>query len=115
MKNTEIGEGAKVPHLSYMGDAEIGRGGQHRRRHHHRQLRRPAPSTAPRSAPRAHTGSNTVLVAPVELGDDATTGAGAVVTRDVPPGALGEGSSRKDRRRLGRQARGWWHADSGSA
>jgi len=38
-----------------------------------------------------HTGSNTVLVAPVELGDNATTGAGAVVTRDVPAGALAKG------------------------
>jgi bifunctional UDP-N-acetylglucosamine pyrophosphorylase/glucosamine-1-phosphate N-acetyltransferase len=40
---------------------------------------------------RARTGSNSVLVAPVELGDGAYTGAGAVVTRDVPPGALAKG------------------------
>ena len=39
----------------------------------------------------ARTGSNTVLVAPVELGDGAYTGAGSVVTRDVPPGALAKG------------------------
>ena len=40
---------------------------------------------------RAHIGSNTVLVAPVEVGDGATTGAGAVVNRDVPPNALAKG------------------------
>ena len=40
-KNAEIGEGAKVPHLAYVGDAEIGPERQHRRRHDHRQLRRP--------------------------------------------------------------------------
>ena len=91
MKTTEIGEGAKVPHLSYVGDAEIGAGRQHRGRHHHRQLRRPRRSTAPKSAGACAHGSNTVLVAPVELGDDATTGAGAVVNRDVPPGALAKG------------------------
>jgi len=39
----------------------------------------------------AHIGSNTVLRAPVEVGDGAYTGAGAVVNRDVPPGALAKG------------------------
>ena len=90
MKNTEVGEGAKVPHLSYMGDAEIGPAANvgagtitanYDGRAKHRT----------KIGARAHTGSNTVLVAPVELGDDATTGAGAVVTRDVPPGALAKG------------------------
>jgi bifunctional UDP-N-acetylglucosamine pyrophosphorylase/glucosamine-1-phosphate N-acetyltransferase len=90
MKNTEVGEGAKVPHLSYMGDAEIGAAANvgagtitanYDGRAKHRT----------KIGARAHTGSNTVLVAPVELGDDATTGAGAVVTRDVPPGALAKG------------------------
>ena len=67
------------------------RRGQRRRRHHHRQLRRPRTSTARRSAPMRTIGSNTVLVAPVEVGDGAYTGAGAVVNRDVPPGALAKG------------------------
>ena len=40
IKNSRIGEGAKVPHLSYVGDAEVGAGQQPRRRHDHRQLRR---------------------------------------------------------------------------
>ena len=42
VKNSNIGAGAKVPHLSYIGDADVGDARQPRRRHHHRQLRRPA-------------------------------------------------------------------------
>jgi bifunctional UDP-N-acetylglucosamine pyrophosphorylase / glucosamine-1-phosphate N-acetyltransferase len=89
-KNAEIGEGAKVPHLAYVGDAEIGAGANigagtitanyDGRQKHHTKVGKDA-----------RTGSNTVLVAPVELGDGAYTGAGAVVTNDVPPGALAKG------------------------
>ncbi|MCD4526695.1 bifunctional UDP-N-acetylglucosamine diphosphorylase/glucosamine-1-phosphate N-acetyltransferase GlmU [Nocardioides sp. cx-173] len=86
-KNADIGEGAKVPHLSYVGDAEIGEGAnigagtifanydgvaKHR-------------TTIGRHA---KTASNNTFVAPVEVGDGAATGAGTVVRRDVPPGAL---------------------------
>ena len=53
-KNSEIGEGAKVPHLSYVGDAEIGRRRQHRRRQHHRQLRRQAEAPHQGRRRRAH-------------------------------------------------------------
>ncbi len=90
VKASEIGEGAKVPHLSYVGDAEVGAGANvgagtitanYDGRRKHRT----------RIGKRASTGSNTVLVAPVELGDEAHTAAGAVVTRDVPPGALAKG------------------------
>jgi bifunctional UDP-N-acetylglucosamine pyrophosphorylase / glucosamine-1-phosphate N-acetyltransferase len=90
IKNSEIGEGAKVPHLAYVGDAEIGPGANigagtitanyDGRRKHHTKVGK-----------NARTGSNTVLVAPVEVGDGAYTGAGSVVTRDVPPGALAKG------------------------
>ena len=45
LKKAEVGEGAKVNHLSYVGDAEVGARGQHRRRHHHLQLRRLRQST----------------------------------------------------------------------
>ncbi|MDP3891898.1 bifunctional UDP-N-acetylglucosamine diphosphorylase/glucosamine-1-phosphate N-acetyltransferase GlmU [Nocardioides sp.] len=87
-KNATIGDGAKVPHLSYVGDAEIGEGtnigagtifanydgvAKHRTvvgRH-------------------ARTASNNTFVAPVTIGDGAGTGAGAVVREDIPPGALG--------------------------
>ncbi|WP_110182158.1 bifunctional UDP-N-acetylglucosamine diphosphorylase/glucosamine-1-phosphate N-acetyltransferase GlmU [Nocardioides solisilvae] len=87
VKNADIGDGAKVPHLSYVGDAEIGEGtnigagtifanydgvAKHRTvvgRH-------------------ARTGSNNTFVAPVRIGDGASTGGGTVVREDVPAGAL---------------------------
>jgi len=90
IKNSEIGEGAKVPHLAYVGDADIGPGANigagtitanyDGKRKHRTKV-----------GADARTGSNTVLVAPVEIGDGAYTGAGSVVTRDVPAGALAKG------------------------
>ena len=47
IKNSEIGAGAKVPHLSYLGDADLGEGTNIGAGHDHRQLRRPPASTAP--------------------------------------------------------------------
>ncbi len=91
-KNATIGDGAKVPHLSYVGDAEIGEGtnigagtifanydgvAKHRTvvgRH-------------------AKTGSNNTFVAPVEIGDGAGTAGGTVVRRNVPAGALAVSSA----------------------
>jgi bifunctional UDP-N-acetylglucosamine pyrophosphorylase / glucosamine-1-phosphate N-acetyltransferase len=89
-KNAEIGERAKVPHLSYVGDAEIGAGanigaGTITANYDGREKHRTKVGAD------ARISSNTVLVAPVEVGDGAYTGAGAVVTRDVPPGALAKG------------------------
>ncbi len=89
-KNADIGEGAKVPHLAYIGDAEIGDRANigagtitanYDGTHKHRT----------KIGSDARIASNTVLVAPVEVGDGAYTGAGAVVNRDVPPGALAKG------------------------
>ena len=79
-----------MPHLAYVGDAEIGAGanigaGTITANYDGRQKHRT------RVGADARTGSNTVLVAPVEVGDGAYTGAGAVVNRDVPPGALAKG------------------------
>ena len=86
-KNAQIADGAKVPHLSYVGDAEIGEGtnigagtifanydgvDKHR-------------TTVGRHA---KTGANNTFVAPVDIGDGAVTGGGTVVRRAVPPGAL---------------------------
>ena len=87
VKNSDIGTGTKIPHLSYVGDATVG---EHSNigaanvvvnydgvRKHHTVI-----------GSYVRTGSDTMLVAPVEIGDGAYTGAGTVVRRDVPPGAL---------------------------
>ena len=59
IKNSRIGEGSKVPHLSYVGDAVVGARQQHRRRQHHRQLRRLSTSTATTIGDGVRTGSDT--------------------------------------------------------
>jgi bifunctional UDP-N-acetylglucosamine pyrophosphorylase / glucosamine-1-phosphate N-acetyltransferase len=88
VKNSDIGSGAKVPHLSYIGDAEIGEASNlgaatitanYDGRDKHRTT----------VGARVHTGVDTTLVAPVTVGDDAYTAAGSVITDDVPAGALG--------------------------
>ncbi len=86
-KNAEIGEGSKVPHLSYVGDATIGRGsnigaGTIFANYDGRQKHRTSVGDG------AKTGSNNTFVAPVSIGDGAMTGGGTVVREDVPPGAL---------------------------
>ncbi|MCB2224437.1 MAG: bifunctional UDP-N-acetylglucosamine diphosphorylase/glucosamine-1-phosphate N-acetyltransferase GlmU [Actinobacteria bacterium] len=87
-KATTVGKGSKVPHLSYMGDAVIGEGsnvgaGSITCNYDGYQKHRTV------IGDRVRIGSDTMLVAPVELGDDAWTGAGSVISRDVAPGALG--------------------------
>jgi bifunctional UDP-N-acetylglucosamine pyrophosphorylase / glucosamine-1-phosphate N-acetyltransferase len=87
IKNSELGEGTKVPHLSYVGDAEIGPGSN----------LGAGTITANYDGFRKHRtvigrdvriGVDTMLIAPVDIGDSAYTGAGAVVKDDVPEGAL---------------------------
>ena len=88
VKNSDIGPGAKVPHLSYIGDADVGE----------RTNLGAATITANYDGRSKHrttvgsgvrTGVDTTLVAPVTVGDGAVTGAGSVITEEVPPGALG--------------------------
>lgn len=87
MKNADIGEGTKVPHLSYVGDATIGEytnigaasvfvnyDGVNK---HHTTI-----------GSHCRTGSDNMFVAPVTVGDGAYTAAGSVITKDVPPGSL---------------------------
>jgi bifunctional UDP-N-acetylglucosamine pyrophosphorylase / glucosamine-1-phosphate N-acetyltransferase len=86
-KNADIGEGSKVPHLTYVGDATIGEYSNIGAasvfvnydgiRKHHTTI-----------GSHCRTGSDNMFVAPVEVGDGAYTGAGTVIRRDVPPGAL---------------------------
>jgi bifunctional UDP-N-acetylglucosamine pyrophosphorylase/glucosamine-1-phosphate N-acetyltransferase len=86
-KNTRLGEGAKVPHLAYMGDADIGAranvGAGSITCNYDGVSKYPT-----KIGERAFIGSDTMLVAPVTIGDDAFTGAGSVITQDVPAGAL---------------------------
>jgi bifunctional UDP-N-acetylglucosamine pyrophosphorylase/glucosamine-1-phosphate N-acetyltransferase len=88
IKNSEVGPGAKVPHLSYIGDADIGA----------RANIGAGTITAnydgfakhrTKIEQGARISIDTSLVAPVSVGEDAYTGAGAVIREDVPPGALG--------------------------
>jgi bifunctional UDP-N-acetylglucosamine pyrophosphorylase / glucosamine-1-phosphate N-acetyltransferase len=87
IKNSEVGPGSKVPHLSYIGDATIGPGTNIGA----------ATITANYDGYNKHrttigagvrTGVDTTLVAPVTVGDEAYTAAGSVIGQDVPPGAL---------------------------
>jgi len=86
-KNARIGDGAKVPHLSYVGDAEIGEGSNIGAGTIFANYDGVTKNRS-RIGRRVRTGSHNVFVAPVEVGDGAATGAGTVVRRDVTPGAL---------------------------
>jgi bifunctional UDP-N-acetylglucosamine pyrophosphorylase/glucosamine-1-phosphate N-acetyltransferase len=90
LKNTRLGEGTKVPHFGYIGDAEIGDrtnvgAGSVTANYPHQQGRPKGRTTIGRDV---RVGVDTVFVAPVDLGDDAWTAAGTVVTDDVPENAL---------------------------
>ena len=86
-KNAVIGDGAKVPHLSYVGDAEIGEGTNIGAGTIFANYDGVAKHRTTVGA-HARTGSNNTFVAPVTIGDGAGTGGGTVVRDDVPPGAL---------------------------
>jgi bifunctional UDP-N-acetylglucosamine pyrophosphorylase / glucosamine-1-phosphate N-acetyltransferase len=88
VKNSQVGVGTKIPHLSYVGDATIGEETNigaatvvvnYDGANKHRTV----------IGSRAFVGCDTMLVAPVTVGDGAYTAAGSVITEDVPPGALG--------------------------
>jgi bifunctional UDP-N-acetylglucosamine pyrophosphorylase/glucosamine-1-phosphate N-acetyltransferase len=89
-KTADVGENTKVPHLAYLGDAEVGSDANiacgtitanYDGANKHRTV----------IGDRVHTGSNSVLIAPITIGEGATVAAGSVVTHDVAPGALVRG------------------------
>jgi len=86
-KNSTIGTGTKVPHLTYVGDADIG---EHSNIGASSVFVNYDGTSKARTTVGSHvrTGSDTMFVAPVTVGDGAYTGAGTVVREDVPPGAL---------------------------
>lgn len=91
VKNTRVGDGSKVPHLSYVGDAEIGEGvnlgaGTITANYDGEKKNRTVIGDG------AFTGVNTNLIAPVTIGEDSYTGAGSVINKDVPPGKLAVGA-----------------------
>ncbi|MBT8208884.1 MAG: bifunctional UDP-N-acetylglucosamine diphosphorylase/glucosamine-1-phosphate N-acetyltransferase GlmU, partial [Acidimicrobiia bacterium] len=88
LKNTKVGPNSKVPHLSYMGDATIGVDsniGAGTITCNYDGYEKHATVVGDR----VKIGSDTMLVAPVEIGDDGWTAAGSVIVKDVPPGSLG--------------------------
>ena len=94
IKNSELSEGVKASHLSYIGDASIGEGSNIGAgtitcnydgfAKHQTRIGR-----------NVFIGSDTMLVAPVEVDDEAMTGAGSVISKDVPAGSLAVGRSRQ--------------------
>jgi len=95
IKNSDIGPGSKVPHLSYIGDTDVGRdtnigaGTITANYDGYRKHRTTIGS-------RVKISVDTALVAPVALGDEAYTAAGSVISKDVPPGALGVARPRQE-------------------
>jgi bifunctional UDP-N-acetylglucosamine pyrophosphorylase / glucosamine-1-phosphate N-acetyltransferase len=90
LKNARIGTGTKVPHLSYIGDAEIGPetniGAGAITANYPHQPGRPKGRT--KIGRNVRTGVQNAFVAPIEIGDDVWIAVGSVVTDDVPPGSL---------------------------
>jgi bifunctional UDP-N-acetylglucosamine pyrophosphorylase / glucosamine-1-phosphate N-acetyltransferase len=94
IKNSTVGAGAKVPHLSYVGDTDVGEGANLgastiTANYDGRVKHRTSIGAGVR------TSVHTSLVAPVSVGDRAYTGAGSVITDDVPPDALGIARARQ--------------------
>jgi bifunctional UDP-N-acetylglucosamine pyrophosphorylase/glucosamine-1-phosphate N-acetyltransferase len=98
IKNSRVGKGAKVPHQSYIGDADIGEGtnigaGNITANYPHEAGRPKGRTTIGRNV---RTGVHNAFVAPVEIGDDAWIGAGSVIDKDVPPESLAVARARQE-------------------
>lgn len=107
VKNSTIGKGSKVPHLSYVGDAEIGAGvnvGAATVTVNYDGETKVKSRTVIKDG--AKIGSDTMLIAPVTVGRNAATGAGAVVTKDVPNDTLVVGNPAKPLRKTKHRTKG---------
>lgn len=98
IKNSRIGERTKVPHQSYIGDAEIGEdtniaAGNITVNFPHEPGK---PKGRTKIGRNVRTGVHNAFVAPVEIGDDAWIGAGSVIDQDVPPGSLAIARARQE-------------------
>jgi bifunctional UDP-N-acetylglucosamine pyrophosphorylase / glucosamine-1-phosphate N-acetyltransferase len=98
VKNSRIGARTKVPHLSYVGDADIGEdtniaAGNITANYPHEKGRGKQRTTIGRNV---RTGVDNAFLAPVTIGDNAWVAAGSVITKDVPPGALAIARARQD-------------------
>jgi bifunctional UDP-N-acetylglucosamine pyrophosphorylase/glucosamine-1-phosphate N-acetyltransferase len=98
IKNSRIGERTKVPHLSYLGDADIGEdtnvgAGAITANFPHQPGR---PKVRTKIGKNVRTGIQNSFVAPVEVGDGAWVAAGTVITKDVPPDALAVARARQE-------------------
>jgi bifunctional UDP-N-acetylglucosamine pyrophosphorylase/glucosamine-1-phosphate N-acetyltransferase len=90
LKKSKIGRGAKVPHLSYVGDATVGEAvnvGAGTITCNYDGVAK----HETKIGDGAFIGTNTSLVAPISIGEGAYIGAGSTITKDVPPGALAVG------------------------
>jgi bifunctional UDP-N-acetylglucosamine pyrophosphorylase/glucosamine-1-phosphate N-acetyltransferase len=95
VKNSNIGKGAKIPHLSYIGDADVGEAtnlgaGTITANYDGRSKHRTSIGSGVKG------GVDTSFVAPVTVGDGAWTAAGSVITKDVPKGALAVARARQE-------------------
>ncbi|MDO4987861.1 MAG: bifunctional UDP-N-acetylglucosamine diphosphorylase/glucosamine-1-phosphate N-acetyltransferase GlmU [Synergistes sp.] len=100
IKKSKVGKDSKVPHLSYIGDAEIGEGtniGAGTITCNYDGVRK----NPTKIGKNCYVGSDTMIVAPVCIGDEVSTAAGSVITNDIPDGALGVGRAKQ------RNIEGW--------
>jgi len=114
VKKSRVGRGTKSMHLTYLGDATIGEGTNigagtvtcnYDGRHKHQTI----------IGDNVKIGSDTMLVAPVKVGNGAVTGAGSVVTKDVPPDTLVAGVPASPRKRVNQEEPGGGERESGGS
>jgi bifunctional UDP-N-acetylglucosamine pyrophosphorylase/glucosamine-1-phosphate N-acetyltransferase len=107
VKKTTVGARTKIPHLSYIGDAEIGEDSNIAAANVTANLSPGKPKARTRIGSNVRTGVDNTFVAPVEVADDAWIAPGSVITDDVPPGSLAGFAPRQETKE------GWVHEKHG--